>query len=222
MRSGQRSRMVRDGMRKYAHQNASQQDPRGHDHDGRHGPALICGQRADRIRGRCDHLAEHDQREQAESLGDVAGVPRWASPALLQDDRHDHLGGRQQHENRDGDWGREVRDRGEHPRGLSGRDHHCVGDVDPAMVRVVAGGAQPEGDQRYPHDDVAEHHQHVVRALALRRGFEAHRQAEGQHDDADHLDQGGDPDDRIVVAVRRREPGVQLRTLPATPRSGRT
>ena len=66
--------------------------------------------------------------------------------------------------------------------------------------RVVVGGAQPEGDQRGPHHEVADEHDVEVAVL------EGARHAGGEDQHADHLHEHEQPVDDVVVVVRRREP----------------
>ena len=77
----------------------------------------------------------------------------------------------------------------------------------PAVVRILPGRPQPEQDLRHAHDDVAEHHEEVVRALAVRRPLEADGESVGEHDHADHLHDRPQTGDQVVVVVGRGEPG---------------
>lgn len=84
------------------------------------------------------------------------------------------------------------------------------------MARILPGGAQPEQDERHAHDDVAHDQQSVVGTLAISGIREADREAECQDDDTDHLRDGRDAEERIVIPVGGGEP----REVQPRPRDG--
>lgn len=114
--------------------------------------------------------------------------------------------------------------RGEHPPGLGDGDGDGVGARCPAVVGIMASGAQPEQDERDAHHEVAAHHEGIVGIQPVRRVVESLRQAECQDEHTYHLHDGGNPEQHIIVAVggcvpgeveprpRDREDGEQVRT----------
>ena len=162
------------------------------------------GHRGDRAD---DALAERDDGQQAVALGDVVGVPRRATGPPLgqrrpgQLDQHQHDGeGRRRRK-------RHVRDDLHDPAELGDRDRHGVGEAGAPTLRALPGRAQPLGDHRHPHHDVAEHHHAVVQRGALVDGGEHRRQPEREDDHPDHLDHGREPVDPVVGVEGRGEPG---------------
>ena len=136
-------------------------------------------------------------------------VPRRAAlAAVLGDVRRDELeddqGGRERERRRE----RQV-DEDEHdPAELDDRDEDGVRQGGASASGVVLRGAQPQRDRGDAHDDVAGHDHAVVDVLALVERVEQRREAERQHEHAEHLDHRGDAEEDVVVVVGRREPRV--------------
>jgi hypothetical protein len=85
---------------------------------------------------------------------------------------------------------REIDDDLHHPADLGDGDGRGIGQAGAAPGGILSRGAQPLEDHRHPHNHITEHHHGIVQVLAMLDGGEHARQADGQHQHADHLHHG--------------------------------
>ncbi len=106
----------------------------------------------------------------------------------------------------DDDAQREVREGDEHPSDLRDRHEARVRECCRAVRRILHGDPAPLHDQCDPHHDIAGDHDAVVDAVAAVHRGEERRDAEREHDHADHLHHRRRAVEPVVGVVRRREP----------------
>ncbi len=154
------------------------------------------GLHADR---RSEHrFAEHDDREQPVSLGDVPRVP-GRPPGRLCPCRHGELE-RDQHEVRD-EAGALGQGEAQHPADLEHRDAEGVAQRAGPAFGMLRGCPQPQPDHGQAHHHVPERDDAEV--LIVERSRNPRRQ--DQH--PGHQDEHGQPVGDIVVVVGGGEPG---------------
>lgn len=131
---------------------------------------------------------------------------RAAVPAL-----GEHRSGKLDQQKDDGEHGagldREIDQYLHHPADLCDGDGRDIGEADVPPRRILPGRAQPLEDHGDAHDDVAQHHDGIVEMLAMLDRSEHARQADGQHQHADHLHHGDQAVDPVVRVIGRGEPG---------------
>ena len=99
-------------------------------------------------------------------------------------------------------------DGGRDPAELGDADDDGVADRRATSLRIRHGDPDPQADEGDPHDDIPGDQDPVVELLARVEAREHTRDPEDQDDDADHLHQGREPEQPVVVVERGGEPGV--------------
>ena len=103
---------------------------------------------------------------------------------------------------------RQVEEHERDPADLRDPDRDRVRARRRGALGIVARDLQPQGDERDAHDHVARDHHAVVERVAVVDRLEHLRQAEREHDHADHLHERRQPEEPVVGVVGRGEPRV--------------